>query len=219
MTQSTNPGLSGWLIDSARRNPEGALLLAAGAVLLLRQSGALSAVGQSEVAQLATETVRETADTAKGYASDFAEKASDSAKSFGSDVKNYAQSTKAGITKQARSAAETANSSIKSAIESVVREQPLLIALAGIAAGAGVAAVFPVSSMEKEAFEPVTKHVEDAVEYASAEAKDALGRAGDKLKEVVQDKGLTADGLKRMAGEVISAAGGAPKTNITGETK
>ena len=93
-------------------------------------------------------------------------------------------------------------------IENVVREQPLLIALAGIAAGAGVAAVFPVSSMEKEAFEPVNKHVEDAVQYASAEAKDALGRAGDKLKEVVQDKGLTTDGLKRMAGEVISAVGG-----------
>ena len=219
MTQSMNTGLSDWLINSARRNPEGALLLAAGAVLLLRQSGALAAVGQSEVAQKATETVRDTADAAKGYANDLAEKASDSAKSLGSDVKNYAVSTKEGITKQAQSVAETATSSIKSAIENVVREQPLLIALAGIAAGAGVAAVFPVSSIEKEAFEPVTKHVEDAVQYASAEAKDALGRAGDKLKEVAQEKGLNADGLKRMAGEVVSAASGAPKTNTTGETK
>lgn len=80
MTQSMNPGLSGWLINSAKRNPEGALLLAAGAVLLLRQSGTLAAVGQSEVAQKATETVRESADAAKEYASELAEKASDFSK-------------------------------------------------------------------------------------------------------------------------------------------
>jgi hypothetical protein len=51
--------------------------------------------------------------------------------------------------------------------------------------------------------------------HAGAEAKEALSRAGDKLKEAAQD--ITTDGLKRMAGEVISAASGAAKsTNPSG---
>ena len=205
MTQSMNTGLSDWLINSAKRNPEGALLLAAGAFLLLRKSGALAAVEQSEVAQKATETVREAANVATGYASEVAGKASDSAKRFGSDMKNYATNAQDGVSKQAKGAAQTASTSIKATIENVAKEQPLLIALAGIAAGAGMAAVFPTSTIEK-----------DAMRYAGAEAKDALGRAGDKLKEVAQDKGFTTDGLKQMAGEVLSAASGATKTITPG---
>ncbi len=203
MTQLMNSGLSDWLINSARRNPEGALLLAAGAVLLLRKSGALATVGQSEVGQKATEAVRETADAAKGYVSDLAAKASDSTKSFGADMKDYAASTKDGLAKHAKSVAATADTSVKSVVEKIVKEQPALIALAGVAAGVGLASVFPTSNVEK-----------DAMRYASAEAKDALGRAGHKLKEAAQD--ITTDAVKRMAGEVISAAGGASKSNNTG---
>lgn len=209
MNESINSGLSNWLVNSAKRNPEGALLLAAGAVLLLRQTGAAAAVGNLEVAQNAAGAIRQTASNAKQYAGELVEKASDSAKDFGSDIQNKAQNTKDAFTKQAYSAAETAQSSIKSAVEKVVKEQPLLIALAGVAAGAGLAAVFPVSTMEREALEPVGKHVNDAVQYARDEAKEALGRAGDKLTEVAHEKGLTSEGIKRMATDVVSAAGNA----------
>ena len=214
MTQSISTGLTDWLINSAKRNPEGALLLAAGAVLLLRQTGAAAAVGRIEVAQKAADTVRDTADAAVSYGSDIAAKAADTATNFGSDLKKYAESGTDEISKHAQRAASTATSSLKSAVDNIVRDQPLLIALAGIAAGAGVAAVFPTSNLEKKALDPVSKQVGDAVQYARNEAKEALGRASDKLQEVAQDKGLTSDGLKKMAGEVVSAVG-TPTTNTS----
>ena len=49
MTQSAT-SVSDWLLNSARKNPEGALLLAAGAVLLLRRSGAVAAIADSDLA-------------------------------------------------------------------------------------------------------------------------------------------------------------------------
>ena len=214
MTQYTSAGLTDWLISSAKRNPEGALLLAAGAVLLLRHTGAAAAVVQSEVAQRAAGTVQDTADAAVNYGSDLAAKTVDKATTLGSDLKKYAESGTEEITMQAQRVASKATSSLKLAVDNIVRDQPLLIALAGIAAGAGVAAVFPTSNLEKKALDPVSKQVGDAVQYARNEAKEALGRASDKLQEVAQDKGLTSDGLKKMAGEVVSAVG-TPTTNTS----
>ena len=46
MTQQSGARISDWLLGSARKNPEGLLLLAAGAVLLMRKSS--SSPGQPD---------------------------------------------------------------------------------------------------------------------------------------------------------------------------
>jgi hypothetical protein len=59
--------------------------------------------------------------------------------------------------------------------------------------------------------------VSDAVNYVGDEAKEALDRATDKFKDVATERGLTSEGLKKMASEVASAAapqlGGAREAN------
>ena len=106
---------------------------------------------------------------------------------------------------------------VRSAVEKVVKEQPLLVAMAGIVAGAGLAAILPASEFEKDALNPVAGKVSDAVNYVGDEAKHAFDRASEKFKEVAEERGLTSDGLKKMADDVVGAA--RPQSFAAKETK
>ena len=198
MTQSAK-SMSDWLLESAKKNPEGALLLAAGAVLLLRRSGAVSAISETSLAQTASESVRSAASSAKDLASDAVGTASQAGK-------DYVSETVSAVTERTNRAAQNTLSSVQSAVEKIVRDQPLLVAMAGIAAGAGLAAVFPDSDFEKNMLKPVSASVNDAANSVGEAAKDAFDRANEKFKEVAEERGLTTEGLKKMAGEVVSAA-------------
>ena len=217
MTQSTSSGLSDWVINTAKNNPEGALLLAAGAVLLLRRTGVAAVVGQSELAKKSSDTVRETTAVAKDYASSIAAKATDAARDYANEAQSYALDATNAISSRAADATETARNSLLSTIDRIVKEQPLCVAIAGVAVGAGVAAAFPASELEKSALKPVSGSLNDAVKYVGEEAKEAMSRATDKLKEVAEDRGLTGEGLKKMATDVVSAAAPQSQTRSQGD--
>jgi hypothetical protein len=93
----------------------------------------------------------------------------------------------------------------------VLREQPLAVAVAGLAAGVAVAALLPATRMENQAFGGARDALADAAGKAGERMMEAAGKAGERLKEAADERGLSADGLKKMAGEVADA--------FTGEVK
>ena len=63
----------------------------------------------------------------------------------------------------------------------VVQEQPLAVALAGVAAGAAVAAAFPVTELENRTLGTTGEQMREAAGKAGEQLKDAASKAGQRL--------------------------------------
>jgi len=100
----------------------------------------------------------------------------------------------------------------------VLQDQPLVVALAGMAAGAAVAAAFPTTEFEKGTLGPLGEQVSDAANCLSEQLKEATVKAGEKLKNVVDEKGLNPSGLKDVASEVAGAFSGSMTGSGTGSS-
>jgi hypothetical protein len=87
-------------------------------------------------------------------------------------------------------------------MQRTLREQPLAVAVAGLAAGAAVAALFPATDIEHRAFGGTHEKLRDAAEQAGERVMEAAGKAGERLKSAAEERGLTSEGLKEVAGEV-----------------
>jgi hypothetical protein len=77
--------------------------------------------------------------------------------------------------------------------------------MAGIAAGAAVAAAFPPTNLEKDTLGPIGDEVSKAAERFGDQVKEATTKAGERLKTAADERGLNADGLKEVAGEVVES--------------
>ena len=193
---------SDWVMGAIKKNPEGFLLLAAGAVLLMRQSGSPKA---QAVAQDATSRVAEAASEARDYAADVANRTLRSAGSMASSASDYAAQTTRKVGEQSERVIEEARSTLQDGVNRVLKDQPLMIAIAGLAAGAAVASVFPSTTMEKDALGPIAEQVSDAASRVGAQLKEATGTAGETLKKAADERGLNLEGAKKVAGEVADA--------------
>jgi hypothetical protein len=91
----------------------------------------------------------------------------------------------------------------------MVQEQPLAVALAGVAAGAAVAAAFPVTELEKRALGTTGEQLREAAGNAGEQLKGAASKAGQRLGAVADERGLNREGLKEMARDVSDAFTGA----------
>jgi hypothetical protein len=205
----------GWLTDVITRNPEGLLLLAAGAALLMRKSSSTQHgfqvkqrwddVRHSDADRNGprkfSETVGEAARSVGDYASDVSEKVRDNVSSYAASVAEYADHASESSTRIARQARSTVGNSI----QAVLRDQPLTVAVAGAALGAAVAAAFPPTEIEKRNLGPAGKRLKEAAGKAGEQIKEAGVQAKDKLVSAAEDRGLTADGLKEMVQEVGDA--------------
>jgi hypothetical protein len=109
---------------------------------------------------------------------------------------------------------QNAQSAVQGTLERVLKDQPLMVALAGLAAGVVVAAAFPATDFEKETLGPVGEQVSDAASRVGDQLKEAALNAKDTLKSAVEERGLNADGLKDVATEVAQAFG----STMKGET-
>jgi len=225
-----------WLTTTARRNPEGLLLLAAGCALLLRSGSGRPTGGPSRnpsTSSRSSNTDRERqsfsrgADTASDYASDIKDKASDyasgikdKASGYASDVQakvsdtvsgyaraasDYADETRRMVSERSQEFTRQAQSTIESTMGRVMREQPLAIAMLGLAAGAAVAAAFPTTDIEKRTLGVAGEAIADAAEKTKDNVMEAAGKAGERLKTAAEERGLSTDGLKDLAGEVTGA--------------
>lgn len=225
------------LMGTARRNPEALLLLAAGCCLLMRSGGNLSSRAashsrpgehsegyQSEPRRAPSDIGRDSsnvrdglsraANTATEYASEIKDRVSDAASSYTEAVSDFAQDAGRNVSEQSARLTRQAQSTLQSSMNRVMREQPLAVVMAGLAAGAAVAAVFPSTEIEDRTLGSAGEGLRQAAGKAAEKVKDAAGKAGDRLKSAAEERGLTSEGLKEVAGEVAdtftSAVSGKP---------
>jgi hypothetical protein len=91
----------------------------------------------------------------------------------------------------------------------VVQEQPLAVALVGVAAGAAVAAAFPVTELENRTLGTTGEQMREAAGKAGEQLKDAASKAGQRLAAAADERGLNTEGFREVArdvGETFSSA-------------
>ena len=187
-TQSRGPQSTGeWLMNMIKQNPEGLLLVAAGAVLMMRQKSDIVAFGSNSLEGKANNSGQQSMAQPLDGVSDAVSQAYDRTQEFGRS-----------IGEQSKQLLQNTNSAVGDTLQRVAQTQPFAVALAGIAAGAAVAAVFPVTEVEKRALAPAGEHL-------TSQVKDAAAKASDKLTEVAKDR--VTEGLKTVTSEVAGAVG------------
>ena len=215
-----------WILNAIKRNPEGLLLLAAGAALLLRTGSRPSGTARSMAAAYGGDhdasgtgagqsAVRQTIDAA----SDAARQTVETAANYASAASDYADRARRSVSDQSdRIARQT-----QSMARNVLQNQPLAVVAVGIAAGAGVAAMFPPTDWERDNLGPIGDEVSKAAGKIGDQLKEATSRAGDTLKTAADKRGLSTEGLKDVADEVVGTfkdslkgESTAPETNFTG---
>jgi hypothetical protein len=152
----------GRLLGAARRNPEALLLLAAGCCLLMRSGGSVfrrtsqaryDYTGHEHRADFrrafpgsssssARAGLSRAADSAAEYASDIKDRVSDAASSYTEAAADFAQDAGRNVSEHTSRLTRQAQSTLETGMNRVLREQPLAVVMAGLAAGGGVGGVF-----------------------------------------------------------------------------
>jgi ElaB/YqjD/DUF883 family membrane-anchored ribosome-binding protein len=211
-----------WLVGAIRRKPEALLLLAAGCALMMRTARGSSSsssprdtrrhlgdtygdpsrtsAGQSAVSRT-REELDQTAESAADHVGDIKNQAADTASTYASAVTDYAQDARRKLSAGSERLRTQANSAFQAA-SGTIREQPLVIAALGLAAGVAVAALFPASDMERRTLGPAGQALAEAAGKAGENLREAAEAAGEKLKEGAAQRGLSSEGLKDFAREV-----------------
>ena len=229
-----------WIVDTIKRNPEGLLLLAAGAVLMLRTntasqgyrqgsqqddrhnyySGGYSS-GFENARDAATGTASQMFEKARDRTQDMMEAAQSAADGAIDTAKSYASSvasSAADYGTQARATLEEQSGRMRrqaqSTMDTVLDKQPLAVMAVGLLAGAAIAAAFPPTEIEKQTLGPISEEMSRAAGRFGDQLRQATVKAGEKLKSEVEERGLHPDGLKDVAGEVVETF----KSSMSGET-
>ena len=219
-----------WLVSTARRNPEALLVLAAGCALLMRSRSSdtdswtrdeyssryyrdVESRGRSVGDGMSYDDARARARDVAGEVSDAAGRGAEAVRGYASHVSDrvagaaapYAERMSGYASQVRQSVADLPNqamSRVQGGFAQVLREQPLALAVAGLAAGAAVAALFPASAVERRAFGPAHDAMADAANRAMDSVTTAASETGERLKQTAEQKGLDPDGLKDLAREV-----------------
>jgi hypothetical protein len=212
---------SDWLVGTIKRNPEALLVLGAGCALLMRGSGSRAArryegyYGETGRSGRWRDGLASAADSASDYASDIknrvsdaASSASETASSYASSISDYAGEVGRNVSEQTSRLTDQARSSIQEGLGHVLREQPLALAVAGLAAGATLAALFPHSEIEDRALGPARKAVAEAASAVKENLMEAASETGEQLKQGATERGLSPEGLKDMAKEAADTFAG-----------
>jgi hypothetical protein len=204
-----------WLINAIKDNPEGLLLLAGGCALLLRsgragrsdqpQAGAApwEQAGSTQPMQAGPEGVARAVDRAREYASTAGQTVADRTRDLTSKTGEYVQSARDSIVRESEQLANRT----KDRIKRIIREQPLAVAIAGLAAGAAVAATFPPSSAERATLGEAGRRLTDVAGTAGERLSEAASEAGKRLRTAVEEKGLGKDSLTEVARDVAGKFG------------
>jgi ElaB/YqjD/DUF883 family membrane-anchored ribosome-binding protein len=140
------------------------------------------------------DSVRSVASSATEYAHDVTRQASEYAQDAYGQASDYAQ----------RFTAE-AHSTFRNTVDYLVRERPLVIAVAGLAAGAAVAAAFRPTEFEKDALRPVGAKMSEVIEETGDKVKETAAKAGERLKKAVDDPSKLKDSVSGIMDDVSEA--------------
>jgi hypothetical protein len=217
-TAGVGVGTSDWLVGAVKSNPEGLLLLAAGCALLLRSGRAAypsrgsASEGdgrrQTESSGI-SDSVSQAAGSARQYASDVGKSVSEKAANYASAIGDYADDARRTIVDQSEQFVEQARTTVQGTISRVLQEQPLALALVGLAAGAAVAAALPATAVERRTLGPAGERLSEAAVSVGENLTQAASKAGEKLINAADERGLNAEGLKEVASDVAGAFGNA----------
>jgi len=202
-----------WLLDTVQRKPEALLLIAAGCALLMRSgrpmAGMWSARGNLHPRQNRSAVVEQDSipERETGYASKVAETVSEYGDTARQAVSSYAEGAKRGISDSSDWLRATAETTYNTASDAL-RDQPILIAGLGLAAGAALAAFFPTTEFERGAGAALAAKASEVGDQVLAAAERAGERARDTVKEAVAERVL-APAVKEVVGEVVGIATGA----------
>ncbi|MBV8753476.1 MAG: hypothetical protein JO328_11525 [Hyphomicrobiales bacterium] len=211
-----------WVVNTARRKPEALLLLAAGCALMMRSGG--SVIGswtsrsddsygrpswQDETADEAHRQSSRAAEGAGRYAGEMRDRVADTASSYASAASDYAQDARrrmsdyTGAVRENLSSAtdhvsRTAQSAARTASDTM-REQPLVIAALGLAAGAAVAAFFPTTDIERRTLGPAGDALVGAAGAAGRDFMERAARTGEEVRRAAED------GLRDLAHETAES--------------
>ena len=187
-------GTGDWIMGAVKSNPEGLLLLAAGCALLLR-SGASGRSAQAhersewtgtgrertneyygpgQTGAGISETISRAADSARDYAADVSETVIDKAGTYASAVGEYADDA----WRQSERFVGQARNTVQNTINRVLQDQPLALAVVGLAAGAAIAAVLPATAVERRTLGPAGERLTDAAASAGQQLKPSSLRHG-----------------------------------------
>jgi hypothetical protein len=209
-------GSSDWLVGAVKKNPEGLLLLAAGCALLLRGAGQRPKSSSPQFAADAewrsssrhgSGAMSRGADSARQYASEVRDSVSEAASNYASAASDYVDDARRAVMDRSERFAERAQSRVQGTIDRVLQQQPLAVALAGLAVGAAVAAAFPATAIERRTLGPAGERLSDAAANAGKKVNEATAAAGERLKDAAEERGLSAEGLKEVAREVAGTVG------------
>jgi hypothetical protein len=189
-----------WLISTAKRNPEALLVLAAGCALLMRgdrssyrpgeqtASGVSGSNGPSNLSRT-TEKTSEIAGNLKQRIAD-----------AGSSVAEQAGEVAKALSTQTSHIAGEAQSMLSTGFGQLLREQPLALVVAGLAAGAAVAALLPSTDLEERTLGNARDAISDMTGKVGGNLIAAATDAGQRLTQGVTERAT--EGFKELAQEV-----------------
>jgi hypothetical protein len=138
------------------------------------------------------------ADSATDYASEIKDRVSETAGAYADSISEFAQEAGRSVSERSTRLGRQAQSTLQGSMERVLRDQPLAVAVAGLAAGAAVAALFPSTEIEGR-----------TLGGAREALTDAAGKAKERLQAAAEERGLSSQGLQGLASEVAETFTGA----------
>ena len=90
-------------------------------------------------------------DTARDYGSQMKNRISDTATAYADSVADFADDARRRMAERSGRLKQQTQATLQSSMQRVLREQPLAVAVAGLAAGAAIAALFPATEIEDRA--------------------------------------------------------------------
>jgi hypothetical protein len=191
----------------------------AGASSTMHQASQLGTQAQQYATDMRNRAT-EAATGAMASVSEFKDRVADTASSYASSLADYADSTRRTLYEGSTRLTSQAQSAFQTASEGV-RDQPLMVAALGLAAGAAVAAIFPATELERRTVGEARDALADAATRARDNLVGAVGEAGEKIKAGVAERGLDTESVKELARDVAEtfATAAVGKTEDKGGSK
>ena len=117
-------------------------------------------------------------------------------------ISEFAQDTTRAVSERSSRLGRQAQSTLQDGVERVLRDQPLAVAVAGLAAGAAVAALFPSTEMEGRTLGGAREALTGAAGKAGEMVMDAAEKAKERLQSAAEERGFSSAGLQGLASEV-----------------
>ena len=143
------------------------------------------------------------------YASEIKDRVSETASAYANSISEFAQDAGRSVSERSTRLGRQAQSTLQGGMERVLRDQPLAVAVAGLAAGAAVAALFPSTDIEGRTLGGAREALTDAAGKAGEMVMDAAGKAKERLQAAAEERGFSSQGLQGLASEVAESFTGA----------